>query len=186
MGNETSKSYNRRKQNGDFEKFFKGRGIDICCGTDPVTPECIPYDLKHGDAEILEGIHPETFDWVYSSHGLEHLENPRRALNRWWELVRPNGYLILVVPDFSLYEHKTWPSKFSGQHKWCFSIMPRAITRHLSAEDVFNCLVNAQVMRVQLNEDNFKYSDDTRDQTRDGAQAEIEMIFRKHVNTKWV
>ncbi len=186
MSNETSKSKFRRDHNGDFAVYFRGDGIDICCGPDPVTPDCDRWDIEDGDAEKMEGLEPETYDWVYSSHGLEHLSDPTYALRKWWDLIKPGGYLILVVPDFALYEHKTWPSKFASGHKWCFSILPRSQADHISVIGVASCLPGAQVVRLQINDGGFFYSDQTSDQTRQGAQAEIEMIFRKLNDDRWV
>ena len=34
-------------------------------------------------------------------------------------------YLILTIPDETLYESNNWPSKFSTVHKWSFTIYKR-------------------------------------------------------------
>ena len=50
------------------------RGPDVYThGPDPVTPDCTRWD-RPNDAHELRG----SFDWVYSSHCLEHLEDPER------------------------------------------------------------------------------------------------------------
>jgi SAM-dependent methyltransferase len=43
---ETSKAWQRRMREGFFEKYLQGRGIDIGCGDDPVTPDCIQWDRQ--------------------------------------------------------------------------------------------------------------------------------------------
>lgn len=52
-----------------------------------------------GDATQLEGIGTGTYDFLLSSHVLEHLANPGRALRAWRRVLRPGGSLVLVVPD---------------------------------------------------------------------------------------
>lgn len=39
-----------------------------------------------------------TLDFVLSSHNLEHYFDPIGALKEWWRVVRPGGYIILVIP----------------------------------------------------------------------------------------
>lgn len=50
-----------------------GEGIDIGCGDDPVSPNVVQFDRAQGDAnDILRYVQRE-FDFVYSSHCLEHM-----------------------------------------------------------------------------------------------------------------
>lgn len=185
MSNETSKNRARRERNGDFEKFFRGRGLDVGGGNDPVTPDCIVYDRKPtlngryvvGDAQWISEFGAESFDWIHSSHCLEHLSAPAQALSSWWRLIKPGGHLILVVPDYFLYEKKHFPSLFNEEHKNVFEF--RTVLQ------VFEHLPNCQILRVQINDEGFDYSDKTSDQTRSGAQAELEVIARKHSDSFW-
>jgi len=80
------------------------QGIDNSCGNDPVTPDCLPGDREQGDAQELPGVAAEQFDWVYSSHCLEHLPDPWAAVGRCGEALKPGGWLLLPVPDEDLYE----------------------------------------------------------------------------------
>lgn len=41
----------------------------------------------------------DTLDYLCSSHVLEHLPDPIRALYEWHRVLKPNGLLYLVVPD---------------------------------------------------------------------------------------
>ena len=102
--------------------LFSGKGLDIGCGPDPVRPDARPFDLLDGDANDITRFIHEDFDYVYSSHCLEHMRDPRTALADWWTLVRPGGFLILVVPDEDLYEQGVFPSRFNGDHKATFTI----------------------------------------------------------------
>ena len=75
--NETSKT---RKIWGDLEKaVLAGDGIDIGCGTDPVTPDALRFDIDSGDANRISKYVSKQFDFVYSSHCLEHMSGARCA-----------------------------------------------------------------------------------------------------------
>ncbi len=114
---ETSKARGRRIRQGFFDKYFQGAGLDIGHGGDLVVEGCRGWEIEDGDAHELAGLMPESFDFVYSSHLLEHLADPARALRNWWRVLRPGGYLILYVPDRNLFEKKqSLPSRFSGDH----------------------------------------------------------------------
>jgi SAM-dependent methyltransferase len=118
--NETSKT---KKLWGELEKsILTGKGIDIGCGPDPIAPDVCGFDKEAGDAnEITNYVHEE-FDFVFSSHCLEHMKDPRKAIQEWWKLVRPGGHLFFIVPDEDLYEQGVFPSRFNGDHKATFTI----------------------------------------------------------------
>lgn len=179
MGNETSKSRKRRTVNGDFDRYFSGIGIDIGCGNDPVLPDCNRFDKAQGDAQYLNNVRDESCDWVYSSHCLEHLRDPVEALKNWWRVLKPMGYLIVVVPDFVLYEKRNVDvDMFNSDHKHWFS---KAKIFSL----VYLHLKGSQLVRLQLNDEGFDYSNFHSDQTLKGAQSEIEIIVRKQAHAFW-
>ncbi len=112
---ETRQSHERRVRDGYFETILAGRVLDINNGGDPVTPDCLTWCWVHGNAHTMPGVPNESFDWVYSSCCLQNLVDPWMALARWWELVKPGGYLLVVVPDGDLptfgdgpLRHPTW------------------------------------------------------------------------------
>lgn len=51
------------------------------------------------EATHLEGIADASYDAVLSSHCLEHVADPLRALGEWSRVVRPGGCLLLALPD---------------------------------------------------------------------------------------
>jgi SAM-dependent methyltransferase len=117
---ETSKS---RKVWGPLEQaVLSGKGIDIGCGPDPVSADVRRFDLADGDANVITRHVHEQFDFVYSSHCLEHMHDPRAALREWWQLVRPGGHLFFIVPDEDLYEQGVFPSRFNSDHKATFTL----------------------------------------------------------------
>lgn len=118
---ETSKAKGRREREGFFDKYCQGRGLDIGYGGDPVVANAQGWDFEHGDAQLLKGLDDASFDFVYSSHLLEHLPDTELTLQNWWRVIKPGGYLILYIPHRDLYEKKTeLPSRFNPDHEHFF------------------------------------------------------------------
>ena len=130
--NECSKSIIRRLSNPNFiTKYFVGHGIDIGGGNDslekysylfPNIKSVRNYDRPDGDAQEMSNVKDNFFDFVHSSHCLEHLDSPVKGFNNWLRIVKPSGYLIITVPDEDLYEQGVFPSTWSDEHKWTFTI----------------------------------------------------------------
>lgn len=88
-------------------------GLDICCGRRKVAPTAIGVDLFRGKREYpFYEINPDlvwdcldlpfkddTMDYIVCNHGLEHLIDPARAITEWKRILKPDGLLIVVVPD---------------------------------------------------------------------------------------
>jgi SAM-dependent methyltransferase len=147
---ETTKS---RRVWGPLEfSILTGSGIDIGCGPDPVTPDVRRFDIKDGDAnDITKYVH-EQFDFVYSSHCLEHMRKPREALTGWWKLVKVGGHLFFTVPDEDLYEQGVFPSRFNHDHKATFTIFKAESWSPVSinVRDLAASLPNARLISLVL------------------------------------
>lgn len=67
-------------------------------------PELANLDLVEpniiDDAETLNTIGNEAYDFVIVSHVIEHMRNPLKALETWMRVLKPKGLLYLVVPDY--------------------------------------------------------------------------------------
>ena len=63
-------------------------------------PDQVPWTGRQylREATDLDGIPSDTYDVILSSHVIEHLANPLRALREWIRVLRPEGYLLLVAP----------------------------------------------------------------------------------------
>jgi SAM-dependent methyltransferase len=148
--NETSKT---KKLWGDLERLIlTGKGIDIGCGPDPIFPDAYGFDKDAGDAnEITKYVH-EDFDFVFSSHCLEHMKDPRKAIQEWWKLVRLGGHLFFIVPDEDLYEQGVFPSRFNGDHKATFTIskMKSWSPASINVLDLVKSLPGGQLVKVAL------------------------------------
>jgi len=120
MATEASKT--RAIWGPEIHAYLEGHGIDIGCGPDPVLPTVDRFDLEHGDAGVITRFVQKRYDFVFSSHCLEHLADPKGAILEWFELVKPGGHLIVIVPDEDLYEQGSFPSVFNPDHKWTFTL----------------------------------------------------------------
>lgn len=117
---ETQKACSRRVEEDWFKKYLRDPGVDIGCGSDQVSESFQKWDLilGDGDAQKMVGIFDEGYLTVYASHVLEHLEDPVEALHNWFRILKPDGYLIVIVPHRDLYEKKKeLPSRWSAEHK---------------------------------------------------------------------
>jgi SAM-dependent methyltransferase len=75
--------------------FCTGVGLDVGAGKWPLCG-AYPVELKHGgDAYNLP---MGEYDYVFSSHCLEHLADPVGALNHWKTRIKPGGVLFLYLP----------------------------------------------------------------------------------------
>ena len=117
---ESYKARARRQREGFFEKYCQGNGIDIGWGGDLLAPNCVGWDFEDGDAELLEGVPDEAYDFVYSSHNLEHLYDVDRAVVNWWRVLKPGGHMILFLPDRELCEKRRYLPALEPDHKHFF------------------------------------------------------------------
>ncbi len=141
-----------------FEKsILQGSVLDIGAGKDPVVGHAKVFDLADGDANHITQYVKQQFDCVYSSHCLEHMQAPREALQEWWKLARPGGFLFFIVPDEDLYEQGLFPSRFNGDHKHTFTISKKKSWSPVSYNvlDLVQTLPDAEVVSIRLNDINY-------------------------------
>lgn len=194
--NETSKCHDLRLAAGEFDRYLAGEGLDVGAGSDPITPpngRITAWDRSDGDAQYLADIHDETFDFVYSSHCLEHLSNVPRAVMNWARVCKSGGYLYIVVPDWTLYEHRQWPSRHNPEHAASFSIMrcARQAHPHYTLRDMMEIAAAAglEFVDARIEADGFDFtlhreSPPFVDQTMSSAVAQNVFIFQKNPTRK--
>ena len=190
---ETSKCQEGRKKEGHFDLYLKGKGIDIGCGNDKLVVEeggvdC--WDLNNGDAMLMKSIANETYDFVYSSHCLEHLEDVEISLYNWSRILKKGGCLYFAVPEYILFESMTFPSIFNTDHKQTFSyyIKKEQVKRdnHYYYTDIIKIIenLNMEVEISKLEDNNYNYSKGTGGiQTLDNASAQILFVAKKKEKT---
>lgn len=173
-----------------FEKYLVGDGIDIGCGRAPIVDDdsCLKYDRvlnSNHDADTLIDLEDSRFDWVYSSHCLEHTKDPKKALSNWWRVLKQGGFMIVVVPDFMLYEQFQWPSRYNSDHKHRFSLGGLNIPNHYSLVSLVESLPGAQIVSAKVRDYGYDYQDTYYDRTLGDQLAEIEVVVHKKLHPFW-
>lgn len=194
VGGGTSRSIHRRLADSRFAtRYFRGAGIDIGGGEDslilyaeffPLMRSIRLWDLEDGDAQKLAGIPDESYDFAYSSHCLEHLENPTDGLDNWLRVVKPGGHLIVDVPDEDLYEQGQFPSTFNSDHKWTFTIakMQSWSPKSINVMDLLRPLADrVKILKIELLDHGYRRKLPRFDQTlTPAAESSIEFILQKN------
>lgn len=202
MAQESSKATKRRLQDTEFwNPIFGTQCLDVGAGDDPaIWPGCqvTPFDQKDGDAnKIDEYFEPGQFDCIHGSQVMEHLYDPTGFVNRCLRILTPGGWIVMTVPDFDLYEKRTFPSKYNPDHKTTWSLWRPTVTDFRSMRSggpvntknhihvptwlskwTANCKVEARL--IDTNYDYLK--PDSVDQTwkrEDGVECFIELLWQK-------
>ena len=108
---------------GEFLKNFKDLGLDVV-GVD-ASPEAIVLvdglDIKLCDIENEKlPFDDNTFDVIYSKSFIEHLYYPEKYLEEAYRVLKPNGMLLTLVPDWES-NYKTYFDDFT--HRTPFTKM---------------------------------------------------------------
>lgn len=190
---EASKAVMRRLHDSRFAtRYFIGSGIDIGCGPDPISQyseqfplmeSCRNWDMPDGDAQYLESVDDNTFDFVHSSHCLEHMVDPKTAMTHWLRVLKPNGHLVITIPEEDLYEQGIFPSTNNDDHKWTFTIA-KAKSWSKKSINLASFLAEfsdtAQILKIELLDASFRYGLQRFDQTLTPiGECAIEFIMRK-------
>ena len=191
----TSISIQRRLFDARFAtRWFAGIGLDIGGRTDslahfaelfPRIQKIVIYDMPQGDAQLLDNVDNDSFDFVFASHCLEHVRDPYEALGNWIRVVKPPGHLIIDVPDEDLYEQRNWPSKFNPDHKTSWTIDKESSWSPVSVNvlDLVRAVRGrARPLKIELIDHGYRYTLQNRgfDQTRTPtSEAAIEIVLQK-------
>lgn len=179
-----------------WSAVFCGQGIDVSDADHslaleqwPAITACERFDLSSENiVHIGDTRARECYDFIYGCRFLEKAGAPARALAQCWSLIKPSGYLALVVADEDLFEQGRWPSRFDPRHRWTFSLhksageqgswSPRSINLlHLILEN----LNGFRFVLVRLDDTDYDYAIRGLDQTLppNNAGAHIECILQK-------
>jgi SAM-dependent methyltransferase len=195
---ECSKSIARRLADSRFaRRYFVGHGVDIGGKPDPLSlyQEFFPlmhsvmvWDWEDGDAQLMAGIADQHFDFVHSSHCLEHLVDPHTGLANWMRVLKPGGHLVITLPDEDLYEQGHFPSTFNRDHKWTFTAYkPRSWSeRSVNVVDLVARLgPQAELVKLELLDSTFRFELPRYDQTLTPVgECGIELIIRRRTDAE--
>jgi len=82
-----------------FAKHFcKGKGLDIGGFFDWTFPGAFPVNILIDDEWDAYHLPDEKYDYIFSSHTLEHLPDYVKAIEYWKEHLKPGGVLFLYLP----------------------------------------------------------------------------------------
>jgi SAM-dependent methyltransferase len=193
---ETSKALIRRLHDVRFvNTYFRGSGIDIGCGNDPLSKfgqqfplmtSLRPWDLPDGDAQLMEAVLKDTYDFVHSSHCLEHLMDPYEGFKNWIRICKPGGYIVTTIPDEDNYEQGVWPSDFNPDHKTSWTLTKKESWSPVSIsllEFLSYFSKEIEVLKVELVNASFIYNAQRIDQSYHSiSECAIEFIVRKRTD----
>jgi SAM-dependent methyltransferase len=179
VGEESSKTYQDKLNNGFFEKYMFGKGAEIgfagyISGTVPILENCDGYDLNTVGYNGLHINVPDGYyDYLYSSHTLEHISDYKENIREWLRVVKSGGFIITVVPHRDLYEKKlTLPSRFNGDHKRFYT------AASLLKEFEDSLPINSyRVRHLRENDEGHNYNDPPEKHGR--HLYEIELVIQK-------
>jgi len=192
---ECSKSILRRLYSPSYTtRYFRGRGVDIGGAPDPLAlyhslfpliEDVRTWDREDGDAQFMNGVPDNYFDFVHSSHCLEHLCDALEGLRNWVRILKPGGHMIVTVPDEDLYEQGKFPSTFNRDHRRTFTIY-KAKSWSNNSVNLLELLQSlgpeCQVVKIELIDAGYRYELPRFDQTLTPvSESAIEFIVRKRL-----
>lgn len=107
-------------------KYCNGQGLDLGCGNVKIKVDAIGIDLLNPSADMaidarLMPCYPDShFDYIYSSHLLEEIQNTEATLREWLRILKDDGYLILYQVDKEYY-HPLGDPRCNKKHLHHFS-----------------------------------------------------------------
>jgi len=115
--NATRESIFRRYEINEVIQYAEGVGIDIGCGLNKIHTSAIginkiltdndfgyPFGAQiKGEGDYLPWFNDNSLDYIFSSHCLEHIIDPKKALYEWTRILKVRGYLILILPHKKYY-----------------------------------------------------------------------------------
>jgi len=108
------KLYPKYESEGNASQFIipfakhicKGNGLDIgCAKKEWALPWAKPIDVLFGDGYDAYNLPSGEFDFIFSSHCLEHLNDWVYALEYWISKLKLDGHLLLYLPH---YDQEYW------------------------------------------------------------------------------
>lgn|SRR3990167_139039 len=120
-----------------MEKYCRGLGVDIGTGSNRLSPTVLGIDwYPHDDTDMIWNCAPEPkegggqnvypypfrenrFDFVFASHILEDFLPSviQWVFDEWLRLIKPGGYLVILVPDMFNKRYPDWDEVFTEEEE---------------------------------------------------------------------
>jgi SAM-dependent methyltransferase len=97
------------------------QGTELSEGAASYAREALKIPVEIGDLETI-GFPPNYFDAITLWHVLEHIANPRALLAEIHRILKPDGVLLVAVPNFGSLEARV------SKDKWFHLDVPRHVT----------------------------------------------------------
>ena len=99
------------KIRGMVENWIQGFGLDVGCGEDKIADNALGLDCRNlacvticKKLDDLSLFGDGQFDFVFSSHFLEHIKNPTAMLSEMKRVLKKDGRIILYLPNPDKYK----------------------------------------------------------------------------------
>jgi SAM-dependent methyltransferase len=93
------------------KKLCIGGGVDVGCNKlEWCFPGAAPIDPEINDFHALHFPH-DNYDYIFSSHCLEHIENWVEVLEYWKTKIKKGGIIFLYLPDYSQEYWRPWNNR---------------------------------------------------------------------------
>lgn len=99
------------------KKFCIGTGLDIGGFSDCIFPGAKIINILNNDDWEAGNLPDKKYDYIFSSHTLEHLDNYVEILSYWKKHLKPNGVLFLYLPHPKM---EYWLPQNNRKHKHSF------------------------------------------------------------------
>lgn len=95
-------------------RFCTGKGVDIGASKWPLQGARAIEDRPDENAYLIKE-NDNALDFIFSSHVLEHLDQPYHALEHWFSKLKVGGRVVLYLPHTACHMWRTTNLVF---HKW--------------------------------------------------------------------
>ncbi|MFH1575551.1 MAG: class I SAM-dependent methyltransferase [Candidatus Nealsonbacteria bacterium] len=125
--------------NGLRLELFKKVGFNRCCGIEPLK-ESAHYAKEVKNLSVIHqpldkcSFAENSFDVVTLYNVFEHLNDPANHLKIVKNMLKPNGWLAIQIPNFDSWQAKLFKKNWAGLDppRHCFQYTPKTINNLLS------------------------------------------------------